>query len=81
MCNVCILQLSVIALAYGDSMTELVFTGIVGILDPPRDGVREAISTLLSTGATLKMVTGDAEETALAIGEHDQHVAKFACLQ
>lgn len=60
--------IAVIAVAYGRSMTELVFTGIVGILDPPRDGVREAVATLLSTGASLKMVTGDAEETALAIG-------------
>jgi len=49
-------------------MEELTFAGIVGLLDPPRDGIQDAILTLLSTGAHLKMVTGDAEETALAIG-------------
>jgi Ca2+-transporting ATPase len=58
----------VLALAYGDSMTELVFAGLVGIMDPPRDGVREAVETLLSTGAQLKMVTGDSRDTAVAIG-------------
>ena len=60
---------TVLALAYGPSMTELVFVGMVGIIDPPREGVREAIHTLTSSGAALKMVTGDAEETALAIGK------------
>ena len=50
-------------------MTELTFVGMVGLIDPPRDGIRDAVLTLLSTGAHLKMVTGDAEETALAIGQ------------
>lgn len=59
---------SVLALAYGSSDVTLTFVGMVGIIDPPRDGIREAVTTLLSTGATLKMVTGDAEETALSIG-------------
>ena len=63
----------VLALAYGSSMEDLVFVGMVGLLDPPRDGIQDAVLTLLSTGAHLKMVTGDAEETALAIG--DQHTA------
>lgn len=57
-----------LALAYGSSESALVFVGMVGIIDPPREGIREAIMTLLSTGAHLKMVTGDAEETAIAIG-------------
>jgi len=59
---------AVLALAYGSSMDELTFVGMVGLLDPPRDGIQDAVLTLLSTGAHLKMVTGDAEETALAIG-------------
>ena len=58
-----------LALAYGSSMEDLVFVGMVGLLDPPRDGIQDAVLTLLSTGAHLKMVTGDAEETALAIGD------------
>ena len=60
--------ISVLAMAYGSSWQELVYVGCVGILDPPREGVREAVETLLSTGTALKMVTGDAEETAIAIG-------------
>lgn len=49
-------------------MTDLIYVGVVGIIDPPREGVREAVKTLLSTGAAVKMVTGDSEETACAIG-------------
>ena len=60
---------SVLGLAYGNSMSDMVFVGLVGIIDPPREGVRDAVTTLLSSGVNLKMVTGDAEETALAIGE------------
>lgn len=60
--------LAVLALAYGSQMSQMVFTGLVGIMDPPRDGVREAVETLLSTGAQLKMVTGDSQDTAIAIG-------------
>ena len=56
-------------MAEGGSMSTLTFLGMVGIIDPPREGVREAISTLISTGASIKMVTGDAKETAVAIGE------------
>jgi len=58
----------VLALAYGPNMSDLVFAGLVGLIDPPRDGIRDAVLTLLSTGTHLKMVTGDSEETALAIG-------------
>ena len=58
----------VLALAYGPNMSDLVFVGIVGLIDPPRNGIQDAVLTLLSTGSHLKMVTGDSEETALAIG-------------
>jgi len=61
---------AVLALAYGRSMDDLTFVGMVGLLDPPRDGIQDAVLTLLSTGAHLKMVTGDSEETALAIGRY-----------
>ena len=55
-------------MAYGRTSSELVFVGMVGIIDPPREGVREAVKTLQSTGVHIKMLTGDAEETAVAIG-------------
>ena len=59
---------AVLALACGKEKSDLVFVGLVGIIDPPRDGVRQAIRTLLSSGAHLKMVTGDSEDTAVAVG-------------
>ncbi|KAK6617086.1 ATPase, P-type (transporting), HAD superfamily, subfamily IC [Polyplax serrata] len=62
--------LRVVALARGNSMQDLIFLGIVGICDPPRPRVREAITTLLNGGVKVKLVTGDAKETATAIGTH-----------
>ncbi len=57
-----------LAHAEGSDMATLAFVGLVGIIDPPREGVREAVTTLSCTGVHLKMLTGDAEETAVAIG-------------
>ncbi|XP_048526584.1 calcium-transporting ATPase type 2C member 1 isoform X2 [Dendroctonus ponderosae] len=61
--------LRVIALAKGDSLTNLTYMGIVGICDPPRPMVREAINILTESGVQVKMVTGDAAETAVAIAQ------------
>ena len=52
----------------GDDLHQLTFLGIVGLLDPPRPGVREAVQTLIDSGVQVKMLTGDAKETALTIG-------------
>ncbi|XP_062584876.1 calcium-transporting ATPase type 2C member 1-like isoform X1 [Saccostrea cucullata] len=60
--------LRVIGLAYGPEMNNLVYVGMVGICDPPREGVKEAITTLMGGGVSVKMLTGDSEETAKAIG-------------
>lgn len=43
--------------------------GVVGITDPPRPLVRETIEILRQSGVRVKMVTGDSQETAVAIGE------------
>lgn len=59
--------LRVLAFASGSEMGSLTFLGLVGIIDPPRAGVKEAVATLISTGVAVKMVTGDSEETAVAI--------------
>lgn len=61
--------LRVLAIARGRSSQDLVFLGIVGITDPPRPLVRESIEILQRSGVLVKMVTGDAKETALAIGK------------
>lgn len=55
-------------MAKGPSMQDLIYMGIVGICDPPRPFVREAIHTLYQSGVRVKLVTGDAQETAVAIG-------------
>lgn len=59
--------LRVLALAKGKSLQELVYLGIVGITDPPRPLVRESIEILRQSGVSVKMVTGDSQETAVAI--------------
>ena len=61
---------TVVAFAKGKTLRNLVYCGIVGICDPPRPFVREAIQTLTQGGVKVKLVTGDAQETAIAIGEY-----------
>ncbi|XP_040978067.1 calcium-transporting ATPase type 2C member 1 isoform X5 [Aquila chrysaetos chrysaetos] len=59
--------LRVLALASGPELGQLTFLGLVGIIDPPRTGVKEAVTTLITSGVTIKMITGDSQETAVAI--------------
>uniref|UniRef100_A0A673JI13 Calcium-transporting ATPase n=1 Tax=Sinocyclocheilus rhinocerous TaxID=307959 RepID=A0A673JI13_9TELE len=60
--------LRVLAFASGSEMGALSFLGLVGIIDPPRAGVKEAVATLISSGVAVKMITGDSKETAVSIG-------------
>ncbi len=46
---------------------ELVFLGITGMEDPPREEVKEAIALCLQSGIKVKMITGDNPHTARAI--------------
>ena len=46
---------------------QLTFTGLVGLMDPPRAEVREAISHCHHAGIQVKMITGDQNITATAI--------------
>uniref|UniRef100_A0A4X2M1L0 Calcium-transporting ATPase n=1 Tax=Vombatus ursinus TaxID=29139 RepID=A0A4X2M1L0_VOMUR len=64
------LGLRVLALASGPELGKLTFLGLVGIIDPPRAGVEEAVRVLTESGVSVKMITGDALETALAIGRN-----------
>lgn len=64
----------VIALARGNAIfsvheepSELEFLGYVGMIDPLRSGVKEAIRECHSAGLKVAMVTGDHPATALAI--------------
>ncbi|XP_022367347.1 calcium-transporting ATPase type 2C member 2 [Enhydra lutris kenyoni] len=62
------LGLRVLALASGPELGSLTFLGLVGIIDPPRAGVKEAVHLLCQSGVSVKMITGDGLETASAIG-------------
>ncbi|XP_061737762.1 calcium-transporting ATPase type 2C member 1 isoform X2 [Nerophis ophidion] len=59
--------LRVLAFASGPEMGSLTFLGLVGIIDPPRSGVKEAVAALISSGVAIKMITGDSQETAVSI--------------
>lgn len=59
--------LRVLAMAYGVSLEQLTFAGVVGMEDPPRAGVAESVLQLRQGGVRVMMVTGDSKETALAI--------------
>lgn len=61
--------LRVLAMAYGPSLSTLTFAGIVGLEDPPREGVVESINHLEKGGVQVIMVTGDSKETAIAIAK------------
>ena len=53
-----------------DSMEDnLIFLGMVGIMDPPRAEVYDAIARCQKAGIEVKMITGDQQMTAQAIGE------------
>lgn len=47
---------------------QLTFAAVMGIIDPPRDGVREAVEEVKKAGIKVIMITGDHRLTAEAIG-------------
>jgi Ca2+-transporting ATPase len=56
-------------MAYGPSLDDMTFAGVIGMEDPPREGVLEAVSQLRTGGVNVLMVTGDSKETAVAIAK------------
>lgn len=65
--------LRVLALAYrelpddDEEERDLVFAGLVGMMDPPRKEAAEAIETCRKAGIKVVMITGDHRDTAVAI--------------
>ena len=48
-------------------INDLTFTGLVGLMDPPRAEARIAIAQCADAGIAVKMITGDHQVTALSI--------------
>jgi len=48
---------------------NLIFVGLVGMLDPPRKTVKESLNLARSAGIKIKIITGDNPVTAKAVGE------------
>ena len=48
---------------------ELTFLGLVGMIDPPREGVKEAVATCAEAHVRAVMITGDHKLTAVAIAQ------------
>jgi len=56
------------ALALEDLEEDMVFLGLIGIIDPPRPEAISAIQSCHEAGIRVKMITGDHAGTARAIG-------------
>lgn len=57
-------------LSRGEAETELVFVGLLGIMDPAREDVAPAVARLRSAGIRTVMVTGDNPTTAYYVAKN-----------
>ena len=67
-------SLRLLAFAFKDKKIEapehnMIFLGIIGMMDPPRESVSNAIATCHRAGSRPIMITGDSINTAIAIAK------------
>ncbi|MCF6156947.1 MAG: cation-translocating P-type ATPase [Candidatus Brocadia sp.] len=48
---------------------DMIFLGLLGMIDPPRPEVKDAVAACHAGGITTVMITGDHKNTARAVGE------------
>jgi Ca2+-transporting ATPase len=63
------LPASIERLEDGELEEELTFIGLVGMIDPPREGVKEAVAKCAAAHVRAVMITGDHKLTATAIAK------------
>lgn len=56
-------------LTHEDLLTDMVFIGLFGIIDPPKKEAIEAVRLSKKAGISVKMITGDHKDTAMAIAK------------
>ncbi|ERJ11396.1 cation-translocating P-type ATPase [Haloplasma contractile] len=49
---------------------EMIFLGLVGIMDPPREDIKESVEIASKAGIRTIMLTGDQQETAIGIAKN-----------
>lgn len=64
-----IVDKGVVGIEHDDIHNGIVFLGLAGIIDPPREEAVEAIRLCSEAGITVKMITGDHVDTAKTIGK------------
>ena len=67
-------SLRILALAYKNENTsnpekDMIFIGLIGMMDPPRTSVPSAINVCKNSGIKIVMITGDSINTARAIAK------------
>jgi Ca2+-transporting ATPase len=61
--------LRVLAFACGTTNNQLTFCGLIGLMDPLRENVPEAVRRITDSGCRVMMITGDSQDTAVSIAK------------